>query len=132
MGRSVVVCGFPRDVKQAQSYEDKMGDPSLVLLLSCSPETMTQRGLRCGTRPGTDRPGTDRPGTDRPGTDRPGTDRPGTDPEAEKEESSEQFIQESRAVTQYYEDKHLLTTIDAERSADEVFSHISRALESFF
>uniref|UniRef100_A0A8C6TPQ5 Nucleoside-diphosphate kinase n=1 Tax=Neogobius melanostomus TaxID=47308 RepID=A0A8C6TPQ5_9GOBI len=76
MGRSSVICGFPRDARQAQGYEDKLGEPSLVLLLSCSPETMCQRGLRSGTS--------------RAGTD---TD---TDREAESERSSDQFVRESR------------------------------------
>ncbi|KAJ0012056.1 hypothetical protein NQD34_013031, partial [Periophthalmus magnuspinnatus] len=110
MGRSLVISGFPRDVRQAQSYADKMGEPSLVLLLSCSPETMCQRGLRCGTS------------------------CTGMDPdtERERERRSDQFIKESRAVTQHYEDKSLLHTMDAERSPDEVFAQICQALESVF
>lgn len=110
MGKSLVISGFPRDVRQAQGYEDKMGEPSLVLLLSCSPETMCQRGLRSVTS------------------------RAGVDPdrEAEREKSSDQFIRESRAVTQHYERKSLLHTIDAERSPDEVFSQVCSVLEDVF
>ncbi|XP_033839042.1 adenylate kinase isoenzyme 5 [Periophthalmus magnuspinnatus] len=110
MGRSLVISGFPRDVRQAQSYADKMGEPSLVLLLSCSPETMCQRGLRCGTSCAGMDPDTER----------------------ERERRSDQFIKESRAVTQHYEDKSLLHTMDAERSPDEVFAQICQALESVF
>lgn len=105
MGKSLVISGFPRDVRQAQGYEDKMGEPSLVLLLSCSPETMCQRGLRSGTS--------------RAGPD---TDREGSD----------QYVRESRAVTQHYERKSLLHTIDAERSPDEVFAQVCQALEDVF
>lgn len=103
MGKSLVICGFPRDVRQVQSYEDKMGEPSLVLLLSCSPETMCQRGLRGGT-----------------------------DLDSDRERGSDQFIRESRAVTQHYERKSLLRTIDAERSPDEVFAQVCQALEDLF
>lgn len=112
MGRSLVVSGFPRDVSQAQAYEDKMGEPSLVLLLSCSPETMCQRGRRSGTSRG-----------------RMDSD---ADREGERERSSEQFIRESRDVTQHYERKSLLRTIDAEKSADEAFAQICQALEDVF
>ncbi|XP_072296756.1 adenylate kinase isoenzyme 5 [Eucyclogobius newberryi] len=112
MGRSLVISGFPRDVRQAQSYANKMNEPSLVLLLSCSPETMCQRGLRCGTS-------------------RAGAD-PDADVERERERRSGEFVRESRAVAQHYEDKSLLHTIDAERSPDEVFAQICRALETIF
>lgn len=105
MGKSSVICGFPRDVRQAQGYEDKLEEPSLVLLLSCSPETMSQRGLRGGT---------------------------GSDRETEREKSIDQFVRESRAVTQHYERKSLLRTIDAERSPDEVFAQICQSLEDVF
>lgn len=105
MGKSLVICGFPRDVTQAQGYEDKLGEPSLVLLLSCSPETMCQRGLRGGT----------------PHSGDTATER-----------SSDQFVRESRAVTQHYERKSLLRTIDAERSPDEVFAQICQSLEDVF
>lgn len=103
IGRSLVVSGFPRDVRQAQSYSDKVGEPSLVLLLSCSPETMTSRGQRCGSRCISDR-----------------------------ERWSERFMRESRGVTELYERKSLIRTIDAERSPDEVFSEICQALEAIF
>ncbi|MED6289276.1 hypothetical protein CHARACLAT_001167 [Characodon lateralis] len=42
-GRGLVVSGFPRDLRQAEEYEAKMGEPSAVVLLSCSPETMYSR-----------------------------------------------------------------------------------------
>uniref|UniRef100_A0A8C6NS07 Adenylate kinase isoenzyme 5 n=1 Tax=Nothobranchius furzeri TaxID=105023 RepID=A0A8C6NS07_NOTFU len=42
-GKGLVVSGFPRDLKQVEEYEAKMGEPNVVLLLSCSPETMSSR-----------------------------------------------------------------------------------------
>uniref|UniRef100_A0A8L0DRJ8 Adenylate kinase 5 n=1 Tax=Oncorhynchus mykiss TaxID=8022 RepID=A0A8L0DRJ8_ONCMY len=45
-GRGVLVTNFPRDLRQALEYEAKMGEPSAVVLLDCSPDTMFSR-LQC-------------------------------------------------------------------------------------
>ncbi|KAF4089584.1 hypothetical protein AMELA_G00067660 [Ameiurus melas] len=42
-GKGFLVSGFPRDLRQAEDYEAKMGQPSTVLLLDCSASTMTRR-----------------------------------------------------------------------------------------
>ncbi|KAB5579777.1 hypothetical protein PHYPO_G00198880 [Pangasianodon hypophthalmus] len=42
-GKGFLVSGFPRDLRQAEDYEAKMGQPSAVLLLDCSASTMTRR-----------------------------------------------------------------------------------------
>ncbi|XP_054623290.1 adenylate kinase isoenzyme 5 isoform X2 [Dunckerocampus dactyliophorus] len=46
--RGVVVSGFPVDVRQAQQYEAKMGEPTAVLLLSCSTPQSRQRSASDG------------------------------------------------------------------------------------
>ncbi|KAI1883282.1 hypothetical protein AGOR_G00243600 [Albula goreensis] len=45
-GKGVLIDGFPRDVRQAEEFEAKIGEPSLVLLLECSMEVMSRRQLR--------------------------------------------------------------------------------------
>uniref|UniRef100_A0A3P8SYZ6 Adenylate kinase isoenzyme 5 n=1 Tax=Amphiprion percula TaxID=161767 RepID=A0A3P8SYZ6_AMPPE len=42
-GKGLVISGFPRDLRQAEEYESKMGEPGAVLLLSCSPDSMSSR-----------------------------------------------------------------------------------------
>lgn len=42
-GKGYLVTGFPKNVKQAQEYEAKMGQPDIVLFLECSADIMTQR-----------------------------------------------------------------------------------------
>uniref|UniRef100_A0A668AK14 Adenylate kinase isoenzyme 5 n=1 Tax=Myripristis murdjan TaxID=586833 RepID=A0A668AK14_9TELE len=42
-GKGLVLSGFPRDLRQAEEYEAKMGEPSAVLLLDCSSDTMSSR-----------------------------------------------------------------------------------------
>ncbi|KAK1786738.1 hypothetical protein P4O66_017136 [Electrophorus voltai] len=42
-GKGFLVSGFPRDLRQAEEFEAKMGQPCVVLLLDCSVDTMNSR-----------------------------------------------------------------------------------------
>ncbi|KAI4895778.1 hypothetical protein NFI96_011549 [Prochilodus magdalenae] len=42
-GKGFLVSGFPRDLRQAEEYETKMGQPCVVLLLDCCSDTMSHR-----------------------------------------------------------------------------------------
>lgn len=111
-GKGLVISGFPRDLRQAEDYEAKMGEPSTVFLLSCSAETMSSR-LQCRGRPAS-------------------SFQPASDRESVLHRRVESFCSDSRAVAAHYERKRLLHTIDAERSPDEVFAQISHIMESSF
>uniref|UniRef100_A0A3P8X2W4 Adenylate kinase isoenzyme 5 n=1 Tax=Cynoglossus semilaevis TaxID=244447 RepID=A0A3P8X2W4_CYNSE len=103
-GRGLVISSFPRDLLQAEEYEAKVADPSAVLLLSCSPKTLSTR-LQCRRRSSTDR-------------------------DSATHRTLESFTDNSQEVAAYYQRKRLLHTIDAEGSPDEVFTQILQALES--
>nr|XP_043879478.1 adenylate kinase isoenzyme 1-like [Solea senegalensis] len=105
-GKGLVISSFPRDLQQAEEYEAKMGEPSAVLLLSCSPDTMSSR-LQCRGRSHTDR-------------------------ESATHRRRESFCNNSRELAAHYQHKRLLHTIDAEKLPDEVFTQICQALESSF
>uniref|UniRef100_A0A673BCM4 Uncharacterized protein n=1 Tax=Sphaeramia orbicularis TaxID=375764 RepID=A0A673BCM4_9TELE len=47
-GKGLVISGFPRDLRQAEEYEAKIGEPNMVLLLNCSVDTVSTRLQRCG------------------------------------------------------------------------------------
>ncbi|XP_029971313.1 adenylate kinase isoenzyme 5 [Salarias fasciatus] len=111
-GKGVVVTGFPRELRQAEDYEAKMGEPGAVLLLSCSADTMSSR-LQCRGRP---------PGPPDP----PGP--PG--PPADLQRRLDSFGSDSQAVAAHYQRKRLLHTIDAERPPDEVWAQICQSVES--
>ncbi|KAF1383560.1 hypothetical protein EPR50_G00128090 [Perca flavescens] len=110
-GRGLVICGFPRDPRRAEEYEAKMGEPSAVLLLSCSADTMSSR-LQCRGRSTS-------------------ALHPASDRDHVIHRRAESFCRDSQAVAAYYERKKLLHTIDAERSPDEVFAQICQAMETF-
>ncbi|XP_061587038.1 adenylate kinase isoenzyme 5 [Cololabis saira] len=109
-GKGLVVSGFPRDLRQAEEYEAKMGDPSVVLLLNCSLDTMSGRGS-CRSRSSSSL-------------------RPNSDRESAVHRKAESFYSDSQAAAAHYEHKKLLHTIDAERSPDDVFAQICQSLES--
>ncbi|XP_043989603.1 adenylate kinase isoenzyme 5 [Gambusia affinis] len=103
-GKGLVVSGFPRDLKQAEEYEAKMGEPSAVVLLSCSPETMTSRIQS--------------------------RSRSSLSSENALQRRAQNFCSDAKAVIAHYECKMLLHTIDAERSPPEVFVQLCQAIES--
>uniref|UniRef100_A0A8P4GPF7 Adenylate kinase isoenzyme 5 n=1 Tax=Dicentrarchus labrax TaxID=13489 RepID=A0A8P4GPF7_DICLA len=106
-GKGLVISGFPRDLRRAEEYEAKVGEPSAVFLLSCSADTMSGR-LQCRGRSATT------------------SDRDGV-----LHRRAESFCSDSQAVASHYEGKRLLHTIDAERSPEEVFAQICQAMETF-
>ncbi|XP_031721247.1 adenylate kinase isoenzyme 5 [Anarrhichthys ocellatus] len=110
-GKGLVVSGFLRDLRRVEEYEAKMGEPSAVLLLSCSADTMSSR-LQCRVRSTSGL--------------HPASDRDGV-----LHRRAESFRSDSQAVAAHYERRKLLHTVDAERSPDEVFAQICQAMETF-
>uniref|UniRef100_A0A3B4YP69 Adenylate kinase isoenzyme 5 n=1 Tax=Seriola lalandi dorsalis TaxID=1841481 RepID=A0A3B4YP69_SERLL len=84
-GKGLVISSFPRDLRQAEEYEAKMGEPSAVLLLNCSPDTMCSR-LQCRGRSSSNRDGA-------------------------VHRRAEIFCNNSQAVAAHYERKRLLHTV---------------------
>ncbi|XP_077413732.1 adenylate kinase isoenzyme 5 isoform X2 [Vanacampus margaritifer] len=108
--RGVVVCGFPVDLRQAQLYEAKMGEPTAVLLLSCSPQTLTSR------------------------LERRRSSTSATVSVADKDGApcwrADSFWDDAEPVVEHYDGKKLLHTIDAERSPEQVFAQICQVMEA--
>lgn len=107
-GKGLVISGFPRDLKQVEEYEAKIGEPNMVLLLNCSVDTMSTRLQCCGKSSS------------------------GADRESVLHRRAESFCRDSQLVTAHYERRRLLHTIDAESSPDDVFAQICQAMESAF
>ncbi|XP_071780472.1 adenylate kinase isoenzyme 5 isoform X2 [Centroberyx gerrardi] len=111
-GKGLVINGFPRELRQAEEYEAKMGDPGAVLLLDCSSDTMCSR-LQCRGRSSSgsslhlDR------------------ERDGA-----SDRRTDSFCCDSQPVAAHYERRKLLHRIDAERSPEEVFAQICQAMDS--
>ncbi|KAK5860312.1 hypothetical protein PBY51_021801 [Eleginops maclovinus] len=110
-GKGIVICGFLRDLRRAEEYEAKMGEPDAVLLLSCCTDTMSSR-LQSRSRSTSGIP-------------------PAADREGALHRRVESFCSDSQAVADHYESKKLLHTIDAERPPEDVFAQICQLMENF-
>lgn len=110
-GKGLVISGFPRDLRQAEEYEAKMGEPSAVLLLCCTADTMSRR-LQCRRRSSSSL-------------------QSASDRDSALHRKAEGFSSNSQAVTAHYESKNLLHTVDAETSPDDVFAQICQVMETF-
>uniref|UniRef100_A0A3P8NXA3 Adenylate kinase isoenzyme 5 n=1 Tax=Astatotilapia calliptera TaxID=8154 RepID=A0A3P8NXA3_ASTCA len=88
-GKGLVISGFPRDLRQAEEYEAKMGEPSAVLLLNCSADTMSNR-LQCRGRSGF---------------------QAAPDRDSVLHRRVESFCSDTQAVAAHYEHKRLLHTV---------------------
>ncbi|KAM3866159.1 adenylate kinase isoenzyme 1-like [Diretmus argenteus] len=110
-GKGLVISGFPRDLRQAEEYEAKMGDPSAVLLLDCSSDIMSRRRQYCGHASSSSSGGH--------------LDRDGA-----SDRRAESFSSDSHPAVAHYERTKLLHRIDAERSPEEVFAQICQVMDS--
>uniref|UniRef100_A0A673BG08 Adenylate kinase isoenzyme 5 n=1 Tax=Sphaeramia orbicularis TaxID=375764 RepID=A0A673BG08_9TELE len=86
-GKGLVISGFPRDLRQAEEYEAKIGEPNMVLLLNCSVDTVSTRLQRCGKSSS------------------------GADRESILHRRAESFCRDSQLVTAHYDRRRLLHTV---------------------
>uniref|UniRef100_A0A671U0G1 Adenylate kinase 5 n=1 Tax=Sparus aurata TaxID=8175 RepID=A0A671U0G1_SPAAU len=93
----------------------QVGEPSAVLLMSCSADIMSSR-LQCRGRSISTSTSTFHPGSDRDDV---------------LHRRVESFCSDSQAVASHYEGKRLLHMIDAERTPEEVFAQICQVMETF-
>ncbi|XP_066537446.1 adenylate kinase isoenzyme 5 [Hoplias malabaricus] len=107
-GKGFLVTGFPRDLRQAEEYETKMGQPCVVLLLECSAETMSLRLQQrtCSSL----------------------RSREARDSDSRRRVHS--FCSSITPVISHYEHTGVLHRIDAEQPPDEVFEQICSVLDS--
>ncbi|XP_041132929.1 adenylate kinase isoenzyme 5-like isoform X2 [Polyodon spathula] len=107
--KGFLIDGFPRDVRQGEEFEMKIAEPSLVLFMDCSTETMTKRlQRRYQASPSTD--------------SCRDTIRKRVDT----------FRQTIETVVTYYENRRLSHTINAEKTPAEVFLQVCTAINSVF
>ncbi|XP_030631559.1 adenylate kinase isoenzyme 5 [Chanos chanos] len=107
-GKGFLVSGFPRDLRQAEHYETKMGRPSAVLLLDCSADTMSGRLQQRASSSLRSKEARDR----------------------DSQRRVESFCSTCKPVASHYEQQGILHKIDAELPPDEVFEQICLVLDS--
>ncbi|XP_072560437.1 adenylate kinase isoenzyme 5 [Paramormyrops kingsleyae] len=106
--KGFLIEGFPRSVRQAEDFEAKIGEPSLVLLLECSMDTMCRRLSQTVAPPL-----------------RPGDSRDAV------QKRVESFCSTVELIAAHYERRKLLHKIDAERPPEDVFVQICHMLDTY-
>ncbi|XP_029888149.1 LOW QUALITY PROTEIN: adenylate kinase isoenzyme 5 [Aquila chrysaetos chrysaetos] len=105
--KGFLINGYPRELKEAEEFESKFGEPKLVFCLDCSAETMNSRLLM-----------------------RNQSSQHSDNTEAIKE-AIESYFQASKPVIAYYERKTQLCKVDAEGTQENVFLEVCKTIDSF-
>ncbi|NXH09327.1 KAD5 kinase, partial [Bucco capensis] len=105
--KGFLIDGYPRDLKEAEEFESKIGEPKLVFCLDCSAETMSSRLLRRNQS----------------------SQRSGNSETIK--EGIESYFKASKPVIAYYERKTQLCKIDAEGTQEDVFLEVCKKIDSF-
>ncbi|KAM6305653.1 adenylate kinase isoenzyme 5 [Aegotheles albertisi] len=105
--KGFLIDGYPRELKEAEEFESKIGEPKLVFCLDCSAETMSSRLLM-----------------------RNQSSQHPDNAETIKE-GIESYYQASKPVIAYYERKTQLCKVDAEGTQEDVFLEVCKTIDSF-
>lgn len=103
----IVIDGFPRDVAQALSFEDQICTPDLVVYLACANHKLKERLLKRAEQQG----------------------RPDDNLKAIQRRLMN-FKQNAVPLVNYFQEKGLIITFDADRDEEEVFFDISAAVDN--
>ncbi|NXY02516.1 KAD5 kinase, partial [Pteruthius melanotis] len=105
--KGFLIDGYPQELKDAEEFESKIGEPKLVLCLDCSAETMSSRLLM--------------------------RNQSSQNPDniETTEERIESYYQASNPLIAYYESKTQLCKVDAEGTQEDVFLEICKTIDSF-
>nr|XP_014348584.1 PREDICTED: adenylate kinase isoenzyme 5-like [Latimeria chalumnae] len=101
-----VIDGFPREVAQAFCFDDQICDPDLVVFLACATDKLWERLQKRGEQ-----------------------GRPDDNPKAMQRRLAT-FKQNTVPLAQYYQEKGVIVTFDADREEEEVFSDICATVNS--
>ncbi|XP_073500028.1 adenylate kinase isoenzyme 5 isoform X2 [Phyllobates terribilis] len=103
----IVIDGFPRDVAQALSFEDQICTPDLVVFLACANHKLKERLLKRAEQQG----------------------RPDDNLKAIQRRLMN-FKQNAVPLVNYFQEKGLIITFDADRDEEDVFFDISAAVDN--
>ncbi|XP_044156405.1 adenylate kinase isoenzyme 5 isoform X1 [Bufo gargarizans] len=103
----IVIDGFPRDVAQALSFEDQICTPDLVVFLACANHKLKERLLKRAEQQG----------------------RPDDNLKAIQRRLMN-FKQNAVPLVNYFQEKGLIITFDADRDEEEIFFDISAAVDN--
>ncbi|KAG7480467.1 hypothetical protein MATL_G00056330 [Megalops atlanticus] len=107
VSKGFLIDGYPREVKQGEEFEKKIGPPDLLLYIDAKAETMLKRLVKRGETSGR-------------------TD----DNEETIRKRLDLYYKATEPVIAFYDGRGIVRKINAEASVDEVFEHVVSAIES--
>ncbi|XP_069742040.1 adenylate kinase isoenzyme 1-like isoform X3 [Narcine bancroftii] len=107
VSKGFLIDGYPREVKQGEEFEKKIGPPTLLLYIDAGKETMVKRLLERGKTSGRS-----------------------DDNEETITKRLETYYQATEPVINYYQHRNIIRKINAEGTVDEVFGQIVTALSA--
>ncbi|NP_001087683.1 adenylate kinase 1 L homeolog [Xenopus laevis] len=105
--KGYLIDGYPREVKQGEEFEKKIGPPSLLLYIDAGSDTMVKRLLKRGETSGR-----------------------ADDNEATIKKRLETYYKATEPVIAMYEGRGIVRKINAEGNVDDVFKQVSTALDT--
>ncbi|XP_018595871.1 adenylate kinase isoenzyme 1 [Scleropages formosus] len=105
--KGFLIDGYPREVRQGEEFEKKIGAPSLLLYIDAKAETMVKRLMKRGETSGR-------------------TD----DNEETIKKRLDLYYKATEPVIAFYEGRGIVRKIDSEGSVDQVFSQVAKAIDS--
>ncbi|XP_072908888.1 adenylate kinase isoenzyme 5-like isoform X1 [Hemitrygon akajei] len=107
VSKGFLIDGYPREVKQGEEFEKKIGPPTLLLYIDAGKETMIKRLLERGKTSGRS-----------------------DDNEETITKRLETYYKATEPVINYYQSRNIIRKINAEGTVDEVFTQVVTALDA--
>jgi len=104
--KGYLIDGYPREVKQGEEFEKKIGAPCLLLFIDAKGETMVKRLMKRGETSGR-----------------------ADDNEETIKKRLDLYYKATEPVIAFYEGRGIVRKIDSELPVDEVFSIVSKAID---
>nr|XP_014348581.1 PREDICTED: adenylate kinase isoenzyme 1 isoform X1 [Latimeria chalumnae] len=104
--KGFLIDGYPREIKQGLEFEKMIAPPTIVLIITCSADTMKQRIMK-----------------------RAATSSRADDNEATIVNRLETYFRSTDPIIAYYEKRGLLRKVPAEGDADVVFNECCKVID---
>ncbi|KAF0031536.1 hypothetical protein F2P81_016091 [Scophthalmus maximus] len=107
VSKGFLIDGYPREVKQGEEFEKKIGKPCLLLYVDAKAETMVKRLMKRGETSGRS-----------------------DDNEETIKKRLDLYYKATEPVISFYEGRGIVRKVDSELPVDEVFSQVSTAIDA--
>nr|KAF6482966.1 adenylate kinase 1 [Rousettus aegyptiacus] len=107
ISKGFLIDGYPREVRQGEEFEQRIGPPTLLLYVDAGPETMTKRLLKRGETSGRV-----------------------DDNEETIKKRLDTYYKATEPVIAFYEKRGIVRKVNAEGSVDSVFSQVCTHLDT--